>query len=383
VEIERPEWLDEMAGVLETLNEGVLIRDDCNHILFVNQRFTEMTGFSTEEMVGHSPGEFYSGEDQDFLFQQMRHGETAGSNRFEFYLPEKKGGHLPVMISGRQLEDPEGRLFAIITATDISEQKRTEAQLRNVNAELEARHREIEMELALAARVQQSLAPQGLVWGGVAVETFYLPVRTIGGDFGLVSPAGTKFLNLMVCDVSGHGISSALMANRIYSETMSHLERGTELGEMLRELNRFVLQNLHTSGFYFSVAVARLDGAGRKMSFAGAGHPPAMIVQPNGSIRLLKSRSMILGALDGAVGEDAAEEIDLERGDRIVLYTDALNEAFDRHGEMLGIEGLEDIVRMTRRLPLSEMKVSILQKIETWRHGPPADDTSLVLAEVL
>jgi PAS domain S-box-containing protein len=383
VEIERPEWLDGMAAVLETLNEGVLIRDDCNHILFVNQRFTEMTGFSAEEMAGHSPGEFYSGEDQDFLFQQMKHGETAGSNRFEFYLPEKKGGRLPVMISARQLEDPEGRLFAIITATDISEQKRTEEQLRNANAELEARHREIEMELALAARVQQSLAPQGLVWGSVAVETFYLPVRTIGGDFGLVSPAGTKFLNLMVCDVSGHGISSALMANRIYSETMSHLERGTELGEMLRELNRFVLQNLHTSGFYFSAAVARLDGAGRKMSFAGAGHPPSMIVQRNGSIRLLESRSMILGAFDGAVGQDAAEEIDLERGDRIVLYTDALNEAFDRHGEMLGIEGLEQIVRLTARLPLDEMKVSILQKIETWRHGPPADDTSLVLAEVL
>lgn len=383
MEIERPEWLAEMEGVLETLNEGVLIRDDCNHILFVNERFTEMTGFSAEEMFGHGPAEFYSGEDQEFLFQQMKQGEAAGRNRFEFYLPEKKGGRLPVMLSARTLEDPDGRMFAIITATDISEQKRNEEQLRKANAELEARHKEIEMELGLAARVQQSLAPQGLVWGSVLVETFYHPVRTIGGDFGLVNPAGTNSLNLMVCDVSGHGISSALMANRIYSETMAHLERGTELGVMFRELNRFVLQNLHTSGFYFSAAVARLDKAGRKMSYAGAGHPPAMIVQPDGTIRLLQSRSMILGALEGAVGPDAAEEIDLEKGDRIVLYTDALNEAFDRHGEMLGIKGLEDIVRTTRALPLDEMKVSILQKIETWRHGPPADDTSLVLAEVL
>ncbi len=383
MEIERPEWLNEMEAVLETLNEGVLIRDDCNHILFVNERFREMTGLSADDVLGHGPTEFYSGKDQEFVSQQIARGDALGENRFEFYLPTKNGGRVPVMMSGRRLEDPDGRLFAIITCTDISEQKRTEEQLRQANIQLEARQREIELELALAARVQQSLAPQGLVWGSVAVETYYVPVRTIGGDFGLVSPAGTKHLNLMVCDVSGHGISSALMANRIYSETMSHLERGTELGEMLRQLNRFVLQHLHTSGFYFSVAAARIDKQGRQMSFAGAGHPPAMVVEPGGAIRRLESRSMILGALEGAVGEGASEEVELGRGDRLVLYTDALTEAFDDRGEMLGIDGLEEIVRATAQRPLGEMKLSILQEIEKWRDGPPADDTSLVLAEVL
>ena len=101
-----------------------------------------------------------------------------------------------------------------------------------VNALLENRHNEIEEELRLAARVQQSLTPCSLTWGGVAVEAFYAPVRTIGGDFGLVMPRADD-LSLLVCDVSGHGIGSALVANRIYTETLAQIEQGVGLGPMV------------------------------------------------------------------------------------------------------------------------------------------------------
>ena len=381
--VEKPEWLPQVEAVLETLNEGVLISDDCHHIIFVNERFAEMTGFSPSEVLGRLPGHFYEGEDQGFLNQQIAHGEAMGSNRFEFYLPRKGGGRLPVMMSARSLEDPDGRQFAVVTFTDISDQKAAETRLREVNAQLEERAREIELELTLAARVQQSLAPKGIRWGRVAVETFYLPVRTIGGDFGLVSATDDRKLNLLVCDVSGHGISSALMANRIYSETMSHLERGTELGEMLRQLNRFVLHYLGTSGFFFSMAVARVDSDGRELTFAGGGHPPAMVVSADGRSRLLKSQALILGTLEEAVGDGIAERVELQTGDRVVLYSDGFTDVFDAHDEILGVEGLEDIVRKAARHPLPEMKQAILQGIENWRYGPPADDTSLILAEIL
>ena len=137
---------------------------------------------------------------------------------------------MPVIISSRPLEDPDGRTFAIVTFTDISEQKNAEAQLRDANTKLEERQQEIEEDLALAARVQQSLAPKSLVWGGMRVDTYFHPVRTIGGDFGLVSPLDDDHLNLLVCDVSGHGIGSALVANRIYTETMTQLRNGAALG---------------------------------------------------------------------------------------------------------------------------------------------------------
>jgi phosphoserine phosphatase RsbU/P len=383
LDVEKPEWLEQMEAILETLNEGVLIADDCDQVLFVNSVFEEMTGVPREELTGRDVvREFYSPE--DYLIIQQRRNETrqVGRSRREFFLPRKDGSRLPVIISARVMEDPDGREFAIVTFTDISEQKNAEARLRDANTQLEVRQKEIEEDLVLAARVQQSLAPKSVVWGTIRVETFYHPVRTIGGDFGLVSPLDEDHLNLLVCDVSGHGIGSALVANRIYSETMTQLQSGAPLGDMLRQLNQFVMQNIGTSVFFFTLAAARIDRSGRRMIFAGAGHPPVMVVQPGAEPRLLESRSMVLGALPNAVDMEATLEVDLKAGDRIVLYTDGITDVFDSHGEMLGVEGVQKFVRETALLPFKQMKQGILDRVAAWREGPPSDDVSLVLVEV-
>jgi phosphoserine phosphatase RsbU/P len=383
LELEKPEWLAQMEAILETLNEGVLIADDCDKVVFVNSVFEEMTGFSREVVIGRDAvHDYYSPEDYAIIQERRNKTRQRGRSREEFFLPRKDGSRLPVIISARALEDPDGRQFAIITFTDISEQKTAEAQLRAANAQLEDRQKEIEEDLVLAARVQQSLAPKSVIWGAIQVEAFYHPVRTIGGDFGLVSPLDEQHLNLMVCDVSGHGIGSALVANRIYSETMTQLQNGAPLGDMLRQLNSFVMRNIGSSVFFFTLAAARVDRSGRRMIFAGAGHPPAMIVQPGEEPRLLESRSMVLGALPNAVAEEATLDVDLQAGDRIVLYTDGITDVFDSRGEMLGVEGVQKFVRETALLPFGEMKQGILDRVAAWREGPPSDDMSLVLVEV-
>ena len=382
MEVERPEWLLQMESVLETLNEGVFIVNDCQQILFINTAFEKMTEFTPEELVGTSPIRFYSPSDAAFIMEQRERSFRDGRNRFEFFLPRKDGLRVPVIISSRTLEDPDGRMFGVITFTDISEQKQAEERLRQANTELEQRHREIEEDLALAARVQQSLAPKSLHWGGLRVEAFFHPVRSIGGDFGLVSPVDDDHINLMVCDVSGHGIGSALVANRIYTETMTQLSSSLPLRDVLFNLNSFVMRNIGTSVFFFTVAAARVDRAGRRMVFAGAGHPPAMVVQPGQEPRLLESRSMVLGALPDAVDVEASLDVDLQQGDRIMLYTDGITDVFNSRGEMLGVEGVQKFVRETSLLPFNEMKQGILDRVAAWREGPPADDISIVLVDV-
>ena len=380
---EKPQWLQQMGSILETLNDGVVIADDSNQILFANSVFEEMTGTPRSEIIGTDARQLYD-RAEEFALAQAFHRKALemGRSREEFFLPTKAGERLPVVVSVRAMRRPEGGRCAIVTLTDISEQKRTEQKLRAANARLEEHQREIEQDLVLAARIQQSLAPKPLLWGSLRVDTFYQPAHTIGGDFGLVTALEEEHLNLLVCDVSGHGISSALVANRIYSETITHLSDRAPLADMLRRLNSLVIQNLAAQGFFFTLAAARIDRTGRTMEYAGAGHPPAMIVQAGADPRLLPSRSTILGTLPDAVDADATLILEIEPGDRVVLYTDGLTDVFDSHGEMIEVEGLQNIVRETSLLPFREMKQGILNRVTAWRDGPPVDDVSLVLVEV-
>jgi sigma-B regulation protein RsbU (phosphoserine phosphatase) len=375
------DWLEGVSGILETLNQGVIIGDDCRRIIFANELFLQMIGRAAETMLGKQVETFYPPHDVQRLLERIEETREWGHNRFEFYLPQATGEQLPVVITSRQMEDPDGRIFSLVTFTDISEQKRAEAQLQHANSRLEERQREIDQDLELAARIQHSLAPRSLIWDGVAVETFYQPARSIGGDFGVVSP-GESSLNLLVCDVSGHGIGSALVANRIYSEAVSRFEREEPLLQSFEHLNRFVINSLDNSVMYFTVAAARIARGARSLEIAGAGHPAAMLLH-DGRAQLLESRSMVLGVFPDAVGADSAITVPTQPGDRIVLYTDGFSENFNSRGEMLGVPGLAKIIESSSSLPLAEMKRELLERIAAYRAGPPADDMSLIIAEIL
>ena len=378
--MDKPEYLTSMEAVLEVLNEGVVITDEHQQILSVNSRFIEMTGIPRQDLIGSYGSQFYSPQEWDFVARQIHVEFQHGQNRYAFVLPRKDGGRLPVIISSRVIVN-SGRQFGIVTFTDISEQVRVAEELRSANTRLRKRQMEIEEDVRLAARVQRSLAPKSLVWNGLSIDSFYQAVHSVGGDFALVNSQDGEHMSLLVCDVSGHGIGSALVANRIYSETMGHLRTGMPFTDIFAELNRFLIEDID-AGMFITVAAASIDTHLHRMVFAGAGHPPAMLLRRGQSPLLLESRSTILGVLPDAVDTTPSLELQLEPDDRIVLYTDGITEVFNSRREMLGIEGIREIVRQTSTLPAQEMKQGILDGVAAWRSGPPSDDVSLVLVHV-
>ena len=379
--IETPDWLRQMESILEELNEGVVIVDDELRVVCANEALIRMGQYEGGEIQGQTPDAIFPREDLPYIQRQHEAGHRYGRQRNEFYLPRKDGEKVPAIFSARVIQGPDGREYNLLTITDISAQKRVEKQLRETNALLEKRQMEIEAELSLAARVQESLAPKRLVWNDVSVDTYYSPARTIGGDFGVVFPHSDEVLTILMCDVSGHGIGPALMANRIYSETLHQLERKAKPGSLLRHLHDFVHDRLATAGFYFTMAAVRFSLRGRRASFAAAGHPPAMLVS-NGGVRLLDSQNGILGCLAETAPSESADEIELASGDHLVLYTDGLTEVFNNRRDMLGVEGLKTLVRQSAKRALPEMRQSILDGVAAWSHGALADDVSLVIVEV-
>jgi len=254
-------------------------------------------------------------------------------------------------------------------------------QLRESNALLRERQTEIDAQLSVAARVQQSLTPRSLVWNDVSVETHYSPAHRIGGDFGIVFPHNDDVLTILMCDVSGHGIGPALMANRIYSEALRQLEREATPSDLLRCLHDFAHARIATDGFYFTLAAVRLSMGGRWATFAGGGHPPAMHVS-DGGVRLLESQNGILGCFPETARRAPVEAIELAPGDRFVLYTDGLVEVFNCREDMLGVEGLKTLVLQSAKQSLPEMRRAILDGVAAWGEGSLGDDVSLVIVEV-
>ena len=379
--IKTPDWLRQMESILEELNEGVVIVDDQLRVVFANEALLRLGMYSREEIRGRTPDAIFPAKDIPYLLRQHESGHLYGRSRSEFYLPRKNGERIPAIFSGRSIQGPDGQEYVLLIVTDISAQKRIEEQLRESNAQLEKRQMEIEADLSLAARVQQSLAPQNLVRNDVSVETYYNPARTIGGDFGVVFPHSDDVLTVLMCDVSGHGIGSALMANRIYSETLHQLERKVGPDTLLRHVHDFVHDRIATDGFYFTMAAMRFSRCGRRATFAAAGHPPAMLVS-SGGIRLLESQNGILGCLAETALSESVDEIELKSGDRLILYTDGLVEVFNHEEEMLGVEGFSQLVLDSAKHKLPEMRQAILEGVTAWSNGPLTDDVSLVIVEV-
>ena len=124
---------------------------------------------------------------------------------------------------------------------------------------------------------------------------------------------------------------------------------------MLRELHRFVHTRISVDDFFFTMAAASFSMDGRRVSFSAVGQPPAILIS-NDTLRLLGSRNGILGCLSEIAPSELPEEVDLESGDRLVLYTDGLVQVFNSFDDMLGVEGLKDLVHKSATLPLRRCK---------------------------
>jgi len=122
-----------------------------------------MGRFERNEIQGCTPDAIFPSEDLPYIKRQHESGHRYGRHRSEFYLPRKDGTKIPAIFSGRVIQGPDKQEYVLLIVTDISAQKSIEEQLRESNSLLQKRQDEMDAELALAAHVQQSLAPRSLV----------------------------------------------------------------------------------------------------------------------------------------------------------------------------------------------------------------------------
>jgi len=236
----------------------------------------------------------------------------------------------------------------------------------------------IEEELGVARRIQQSLLPRRLPdTGWFRVCGSSRASHEVGGDYFDVVEVAPDEWSLVIADVAGQGVSSALLASFLQGAFLS-AAGGRNIPVVLSRINSFMAERAE-HGKYATVFFASLNVSGL-LVYANAGHCAPLIVRRGVRIVTLSPTSMPVGLVPGA--PFAVEEIKLQRGDRIVLYTDGVTEAQNAAGEFFGRGMLRDAVTAAGALDCAGMHDAVQQALRDFTGGSEqSDDITLVVAE--
>jgi serine phosphatase RsbU (regulator of sigma subunit) len=235
-------------------------------------------------------------------------------------------------------------------------------------------------DLELAQRVQQGLLPSRPPdLPGYEIFDFYESARHVGGDFFAYVPLPEGRLAVVLADVSGKGISAALLMAALSADVRYCLASDRDLGRAVARINESFLRGGWDDRFA-TLVVAVLDPARHVATICNAGHLPVFLCEPTGGVRIVAAD---LGGLPLGMappGDFRACEVPLPPGATLVFCTDGISEALDHDERCYGFERLEEVLAERAAGP-AEIGRRLLADVRRHAAGQvQSDDICLVCA---
>lgn len=265
--------------------------------------------------------------------------------------------------------------------------------LSDTLAELQGVYDSIDRDLMEARKLQQSLVKEKQrSFGNAEVNLLLRPSGHVGGDLVGFFPITARRVGFFAIDVSGHGITSALMTARLAGFLSGNSPEQnlalvlTEFGiydarppaELAAALNSVVLKEMQTEN-YFTLAYADVDLISGKVKMVQAGHPHPAIIRADGTVEYVGGGGMPVGLLEGAVYDGI--EAQLYPGDKLFMMSDGITESADKSGTQLGHEGLTRLIGECDGLRGAVFLDCLYQRIADYTGGEFDDDVSGVFFE--
>lgn len=229
-----------------------------------------------------------------------------------------------------------------------------------------------------ARLIQNSILPRRIPnLGGYEMAACSQPAEIVGGDFWDVIILERGHFDVVVADATGHGLPAALQVRDVYTGLRMGLTREYKIDRTLERLNRIIHRSRLTTRFVslFLVEVGR-DGA---MTYASAGHPPALLVRARGGVERLHTAGLVLGPFPNARIRIGIQT--LHPGDFVVLYTDGITEALAPDGETeYGVDRLVSLAERHRDLKPQQLIDRVLADVTAFTTSEvPEDDRTIVV----
>jgi sigma-B regulation protein RsbU (phosphoserine phosphatase) len=255
------------------------------------------------------------------------------------------------------------------------------AQLEAAQAELVQKER-MERELELARQVQQSVLPRIFpLMPGYTFAARNKPARQVGGDFYDVILLDADRVGLVVGDVSDKGMPAALYMALTRSLLLAEARRKGSPRAVLTSVHR-LLQELGQPGLFVTVFYGVVDAPARRLTYARAGHDRPLLVR-GGEIRPLGGEGTFLGFPDLKELYLSEEQVELEPGDRLVLYTDGLTDVVAPDGRPFGLDRLLSLLQSHAHLPPPDLCAAAFTDLLAYQgDADQYDDMTMLVVEV-
>jgi phosphoserine phosphatase RsbU/P len=297
-------------------------------------------------------------------------------------------GHGEVTVALATASETAGVLYmdSRISAADLAGGNRELLQTLAIEAstvlenarllvEERAKH-QMEEELTLARIIQQSLLPRTLPSEGwLRACGSSLASREVGGDYFDVTQVNAQCWSAVVADVSGKGVSSALLASLLQGALLTSTEHPSAMGVRIERLNRFLLERTGAEK-YATVFYCLLDRAG-KFSYVNAAHCPPIVLRADGTQTELEATGTPVGLIDGA--EFAVAEWQLTPGDKAVIYSDGVTEAQNAAGQFFGKKRLREALAAHAAEGCLAIHDAIQESVAAFTEGAVQSDDITVL----
>jgi PAS domain S-box-containing protein len=292
-----------------------------------------------------------------------------------------------VTASGRftMIRDGEGKpKYIIALHEDITERVKAETELREAHETLARQLLAINQELEMARQIQLAILPSDTPRiHGLDISARYIPMSAVAGDFYDFIVIDDKHVGILIADVSGHGLPSALVASMLQSALAAQSMHASNPAQVLSGLNRALCNKFRSH--FVTAAYLFLDMKDGIAKYAGAGHPPLLHRHKmSGGATELEENGFPLGVSCDA--RYSATTVTLEPGDRILLYTDGIVEAQNPSGDEFGMKRLTSILEETSAFTTCQVADAVLHQIARWTEQSPgegqADDITLLAVDV-
>ncbi|MFL6467802.1 MAG: PP2C family protein-serine/threonine phosphatase, partial [Pyrinomonadaceae bacterium] len=201
----------------------------------------------------------------------------------------------------------------------------------------------------------------------------------IGGDYYDFIPKPDGKMLVALGDVSGKGTAAALLMSSLHAAIHAQVVAKSSLDQTISSVNEYLAENTPANRFV-TLFAAELDPDTGKLRYINAGHNPPLVGKIDGSIEQLGSGGLPLGIMGGAQYE--AGEMQLNKGESLVIYSDGVSEAVNLKEEEFGIDRLSDVVRRNLAASAAGMRDKVESALSTFTETAPAnDDITLVIVK--